>query len=107
LGKNVTIRHYWPTQTAVAPTDAGNFGLIAQEQVAYKKKRPCKGMRKRYKKLMSHLEAEIEANPVSFDFNMITLPPSLQVNEKQREKLRDRMEQYQHQVRIGEVRWKL
>jgi len=88
---------------SIALTEAGTFGLMADEQGACKKQRPCKGKRNRYKKLVKHLEAEIQANALSFDFNMKTLPPSLQANEKQRERLRARMEQYQHRVKIGEV----
>jgi len=83
--------------------DAGKLDLMAQEQVAYQKGRPCKGKRDRYKKLVKRLEADIKADPVSFDLNLRTLPPSLQANDKQREKLRIRMGQYQHWVKIGEV----
>jgi len=83
--------------------DAGEPELMVQEQVAYKKSRPCKGKRDRYKKLVKRLQADIQADPVTFDLNALTLPPSLQANDKQREKLLERMDRYQHRVKIDKV----
>jgi len=90
--------------TLIAHTEDGDStALVAQEQIVCKKHRPCRGKRLRYKRFVKRIEAHIQANPVSFDLNKITLPPSLQANVKQQEKLRRRIERYHDWVKTSEV----
>jgi len=91
-----------PTLIAHAK-DGDSTALVAQEQVVCEKRRPSKGKRDRYNRLVKRLEADIQANPAFFDWNTITLPPSLQANVKQQEKLRRRIERYHDWVKTSEV----
>jgi len=89
-----TSTAYAKDRDATAFSDAGKPELIAQPQELNKKSRPCKGKRNRYKKLVLRLQADIKADPVSFDLNMLSLPPSLQANDEQRRRLQNRLEHF-------------
>jgi len=80
--------------------DAGTPPAVAEERCVWKPSRPCKGKRNRYQKLVKHLEAQILQDPSSFDFQTVTLPPSLQRNDTQRAKLRERMHSFQYQAKM-------
>jgi len=73
---------------------------VEEEQESHKHNRPCRAKRNRYKKLVYRLEMEILANAGSFDFEALIsrLPPSLQNNHEQRQKLIQRMYDFKHQV---------
>jgi len=70
----------------------------AEEQNQTNKKRPSKGKRDRYNKLIQRLKTQISENPEGFTIDEVVLPPSLQVNDKQRLKLIEQMEHYHHAV---------
>jgi len=84
--------------------DAGILGAGAGEQ-GVRHSRPCKGKRDRYTKLVKHLENQILDNPDSFNLDPARLPPSLQSNGKQREKLMQRIQSFKDRVkRLGQHR---
>jgi len=70
----------------------------ADEQNQTNKKRPSKGKRDRYNKLIQRLQTQISENPEAFTIDEVVLPPSLQANDKQRLKLIEQMERYHHAV---------
>jgi len=78
---------------------AGTLEADAEKQ-GVRKVRPCKGKRDRYKKLVKSLKSQILENPDSFYLEPTSLPPSLQRNGKQREKLMQQMQDFKYQVRI-------
>jgi len=70
------------------------------KSVVCKHSRPCKEKRNRYKKLVKRLEVQILQDPSSFDFETISLPPSLQRNDRQRVKLMERMNSFHYRAKI-------
>jgi len=70
----------------------------AEEQNQTNKKRPSKGKRDRYNKLIQRLQTQISENPQAFTIDEVVLPPSLQANDKQRLKLIEQMERYHRAV---------
>jgi len=80
--------------------DAGTPSAVAEERGVWKHSRPCKEKRNRYKKLVKRLEAQILQDPSSFDVETVSLPPSLQRNDKQRAKLMERMNSFQYKAKM-------
>jgi len=80
--------------------DAGTPPAVAEERDVRKPSRPCKEKRNRYKKLVKRLEVQILQDPSSFDFETISLPPSLQRNDRQRVKLMERMNSFHYRAKI-------
>jgi len=80
------------------PIDVSCNSSTAEEQDQWKKMRPCKGKRDRYKKLVQRLQTQIKANPGVFTMDDIVLPPSLHANPTQRLKLINQMKKYQRKV---------
>jgi len=78
---------------------AGTFEADDEKQ-GVRKSRPCKGKRNRYKKLVKSLKGQISENPDSFCLEPTSLPPSLQRNKKQQEKLMQQMQIFKYQVRM-------
>jgi len=85
-----------PGDRIEASSKSSTEDTAAEEQT--KKKRPSKGKRDRYSKLIQRLQTQISENPEGFTFDEVVLPPSLQANDKQRLKLIEQMERYQHAV---------
>jgi len=79
------------------------FGISCASERVGKNHRPSYGKHKRYQKLVRRLEIQIMANPDLFDLDKIDFPPSLQANDKQRQKLMQRLLEFKHQAKIGEV----
>jgi len=84
---------------STAYNDAGILEPVAREQ-GVRHSRPCKGKRDRYTKLVKHLENQILDNPDSFNLDPARLPPSLQSNGKQREKLMQRIQNFKDRVKM-------
>jgi len=80
-------------------TACSDVGIL-EAAAEVRKCRPCKGKRNRYKKLVKKLEAQILDNPESFNLEPMSLPPSLQRNDKQREKLMQRMQKFKYSVKM-------
>jgi len=88
---------------STACDDAGTH-VAAAEQLGVRKIRPSKGKRSRYRKLVKRLEIQILEDPSSFDLEAISLPPSLQRNDKQRAKLMQTMEVFKYRAEMcGEI----
>jgi len=76
---------------------------VVEAEEVRKSNRPSNGKRNRYKKFVRSLESQILANPDLFDLDKIDFPPSLQANDKQRCKLMQRLLEFKHQAKTGEV----
>jgi len=83
-------------------TECGDVDILkaGAEEQGSRRARPCKGKRDRYKKLVKRIELQILDHPDSFNLSPVSLPPSLQSNDKQREKLMQRMLKFQRQVKM-------
>jgi len=84
-------------------SDSHSFESAAVVDMVRGSHRPCKAKRDRYKNLVRRLEIQILANPDLFDVDKINLPPSLQANDKQRQKLIQRLLRFKNQAKTGEV----
>jgi len=62
------------------------------------KLRPCKGKRDRYRKLVTRLTHEVDADPEGIDLRAVDLPPSVASNENIKAKLLAQMESYRDEV---------
>jgi len=87
-----------PSDRIEASSKSITEDTAAEEQNQTNKKRPSKGKRDRYNKLIQRLQTRISENPEGFTLDEVVLPPSLQANGKQRLKLIEQMERYQHAV---------
>jgi len=83
--------------------DSHSFESVAVVDMVRKSPRPSKAKRDRYRKFVRRLEIQILANPDLFDLDKIDLPPSLQANDKQRQKLMQRLLRFKHRAKMGEV----
>jgi len=92
------VEVFVPADQIEASSKSSTDEPAAEEQNQETKRRPCKGKRNRYKRLVHRLQAEISEKPEFFTMDEVVLPPSLQANDCQRRKLIDRMERYQHRV---------
>jgi len=57
--------------------------------------RPCKGKRLRFRKFVERLKTQVDSKVEFFDIEEVAWPPSLETNDKKRQLLIKRMEQYQ------------
>jgi len=60
--------------------------------------RPCKGKRLRFRKFVERLKTQIDSKVEFFDIEEVAWPPSLEINDKKRQLLIQRIEQYQHKA---------
>jgi len=88
---DVSVQSDRPEASSISSTEDS----AAEEQNQTNKKRPGKGKRDRYNKLIQRFQTQISENPEGFAIDEIVLPPSLQANDKQRLKLIEQMERYQ------------
>jgi len=65
-------------------------------------KRPCRGKRLRYNRLLLRMCAHVEQDPTSFTLGDLALPPSLIGNPKRYQLFQAQMQWYQHQISVGE-----
>lgn len=65
--------------------------------------RPCKGKRRRYRKLILKLIEEVNKDPYGFDFESLALPPSVALQSKAKEKLAKIMKEHVDRARFE--RW--
>jgi len=63
--------------------------------------RPCKGKRKRTKRMFDRLTTQIEQDPESFDPTALELPPSIEQNSVVKGRLIGRLKEFADQVRAG------
>jgi len=68
--------------------------------------RPCKGKRLRQAKFVARLIAEIREKAVSFNFEEILWPPSLQANERKRQHVIHLLRHHQYSAIDGPSRSK-
>mmetsp|Transcript_5782 Transcript_5782/g.15980 ORF Transcript_5782/g.15980 Transcript_5782/m.15980 type:complete len:281 (-) Transcript_5782:164-1006(-) len=70
-----------------------------QHQIMYRARRPCKGKRERYQKVLLETMMQITNHPDSFDIDTFELPQSVNDNALYREKFLERIRVHQEWVR--------
>jgi len=65
------------------------------ERRSKRRSRPCKGKRLRFRKFVERLKTQVDSKVEFFDIEEVAWPPSLETNDKKRQLLIKRIEQYQ------------
>jgi len=75
-----------------------NSNVAQRKKKHSRPSRPCKGKRLRFKKFVERLKTQIDSKVEFFDIEEVAWPPSLEINDKKRQLLIQRIEQYQHKA---------
>jgi len=67
-------------------------------QCKKRQSRPCKGKRLRFRKFVESLKTHIDSKVEFFDIEEVVWPPSLEANDRKRQRLIQRIKQYQRQA---------
>jgi len=102
----MSTTHFIPT-CAASIQDKDSHGESAREtavtkEPGKKRYRPCKGKRLRYKRFVERLHMQVAMDGESFNMDQVLWPPSLQADDKKRQKLIRCMENFHHQINNGE-----
>eukprot|EP00408_Alexandrium_pacificum_P068729 CAMPEP_0171180576 /NCGR_PEP_ID=MMETSP0790-20130122/13826_1 /TAXON_ID=2925 /ORGANISM="Alexandrium catenella, Strain OF101" /LENGTH=248 /DNA_ID=CAMNT_0011645509 /DNA_START=119 /DNA_END=865 /DNA_ORIENTATION=+ len=82
-------------------SDEDGDGNADLNLVEGRRRRPCKGKRKRYQKMIEKIESCIRANPSAYDLDLIekNLPPSIQQDERSKTKVRGHFDRVLRELR--------